>query len=106
MANRLDLQTAFEKILGSRNVYFQPPESVKLKYPAIVYSIKDIKKEFANNLSYIVSPGYEVTLIDKNPDSKYVEGILHLPYCVFDRFFMSDNLNHYVFTIFDLKGGK
>lgn len=104
--DRLDLQAEFERILGSRNVYFQPPESVRMSYPAIVYSLKTIKKDFANNLSYIVSPGYEATLIDKDPDSKYVEDILTLPYCSFDRFFTSDNLNHWTFTLFNLKGGN
>lgn len=105
MVNRPYLQTKFEEILDSRNVYFQPPASVKLKYPAIVYSLKNIAKDYANNLSYIASPGYEVTLIDKNPDSEYVEAILRLPYCQFDRFYQSDNLNHFVFTIYNLKGG-
>ena len=102
--NRLDLQTEFEKILGSHNVYFQPPASVKMQYPAIVYSLKNIEKNFANNLSYIITPGYEVILIDKNPDSIYVEKILKLPYCRFDRHYTSDNLNHFVFTIYN-KGG-
>ena len=32
MASRLKLQTMLEEILGSRNVYFNPPESVKMKY--------------------------------------------------------------------------
>ena len=103
--NRLILQTKFEEILGSPNVYFQPPESVKMKYPAIVYSIKNIEKSFANNLSYILSPGYEAILIDEDPDSEYVEEILRLPYSSFDRHYKSNNLNHWVFTIYNLKGG-
>ena len=53
MSNRLDLQAIFEKILGSRNVYFQPPESVKLNYPAIVYAIKDIETTFDDNKAYL-----------------------------------------------------
>ena len=44
MRNRLDLQKIFEDILGSKNVYFQPPESLKMKYPAIRYSLDDIDK--------------------------------------------------------------
>ena len=103
--NRLDLQTEFEKILESHNVYFQPPASVKMQYPAIVYSLKNIEKNFANNLSYIVTDGYEVILIDKNPDSIYIKKILELPYCGFDRYYTSDNLNHFVFTIYN-KGGQ
>ena len=100
MSNRLDLQAKFEAILGSRNVYFQPPESVKLSYPAIVYAIKDVETTFADNRAYLKAPPYEVTLIDKNPDNVFVEAILDIPYCTFDRHFKADNLNHYVFTLF------
>ena len=100
MSNRLDLQAKFEAILGSRNVYFQPPESVKLSYPAIVYAIKDVETTFADNRAYLKAPSYEVTLIDKNPDNVFVEAILDIPYCIFDRHFKVDNLNHYVFTLF------
>ena len=100
MSNRLDLQATFEKILGSRNVYFQPPESVKLNYPAIVYAIKDVETAFADNRAYLKAPSYEVTLIDKNPDNAFVEAILDIPYCTFDRHYKADNLNHYVFTLF------
>ena len=99
MASRLELQTTFEGVLGSRNVYFQPPESVKIQYPAIVYKLAAIRVDHANNRAYKNSPSYEATLIDKNPDSKYVEKLLELPYCSFDRSFASDNLNHFVFTI-------
>ena len=100
MSNRLDLQAKFEAILGSRNVYFQPPESVKLSYPAIVYAIKDVETTFADNRAYLKAPSYEVTLIDKNPDNAFVEAILDIPYCTFDRHYKVDNLNHYVFTLF------
>ena len=100
MSNRLDLQAKFEAILGSRNVYFQPPVSVKLSYPAIVYAIKDVETTFADNRAYLKAPSYEVTLIDKNPDNVFVEAILDIPYCTFDRHFKADNLNHYVFTLF------
>ena len=100
MSNRLDLQATFEKILGSRNVYFQPPMSVKLNYPAIVYAIKDVETTFADNRAYLKAPSYEVTLIDKNPDNVFIEAILDIPYCTFDRHYKADNLNHYVFTLF------
>ena len=52
MPSRLELQTLLEEILGSRNVYFQPPESVKMNYPAIVYSLDDIENSFANDGVY------------------------------------------------------
>ena len=100
MANRLGLQAEFEEILGSRNVYFQPPSSVIIKYPAIVYAIKDVETTFADNRAYLKAPSYEVTLIDKNPDNVFIEAILDIPYCTFDRHYKADNLNHYVFTLF------
>ena len=100
MSDRLNLQTELETILGSRNVYFQPPSSVRMQYPAIVYSQKDIEKRSANDGVYQKLPSYEVILIDKNPDSKFVDKILELPYCSFDRHYESDNLNHDVFTLY------
>ena len=39
MGTRLELQNKLEELLGSRHVYFQPPESVKMEYPAIKYSM-------------------------------------------------------------------
>ena len=100
MSDRLNLQTELETILGSRNVYFQPPSSVRMQYPAIVYSRKDIEKRSANDGVYQKLPSYEVILIDKNPDSKFVDKILELPYCSFDRHYESDNLNHDAFTLY------
>ena len=100
MASRLELQSKFEDVLGSRNVYFQPPSSVRMQYPAIVYSRKDIEGRFANDKIYRKLPCYEAILIDKNPDSEFIDKILDLPYCSFDRHNEADNLNHDVFTIF------
>ena len=100
MANRAFLQTKFEEILGSRNVYFQPPSSVKMQYPAIVYSRKAMSNTFADNSLYKSMTTYEVILIDKKPDSEYIEKLMRLPYCGYDRHYEADNLNHDVFTIY------
>ena len=100
MASRLQLQTELEELLGSKNVYYQPPASVKMSYPAIVYSRNDIRNDFANNDVYSQNRSYEVIVIDKNPDSEIVDRISQLPMCRFDRHYTSDNLNHDVFTLF------
>ena len=100
MSSRLDLQTILEGILGSRNVYFQPPSSVRMQYPAIVYARKDVEKRSADDMAYRKLPSYELVLIDKNPDSEFVDKLLDLPYCSFDRHYESDNLNHDVFTLY------
>lgn len=98
--SRIELQDVLESLLGSRNVYFQPPESIKLQYPAIVYCLNDIKPTHANNGKYLWNHNYTLTLIDKDPDSEFVEMILQLPLCRFDRHYKSDNLNHFVFSLY------
>ena len=100
MATRIDLQNVLEELLGSRNVYYQPPESLKMNYPAIVYARKTIDNSYANNSVYKQNYAYEITVIDKNPDSEIVNKISKLPTCRFDRHFKSDNLNHDVFTLY------
>ena len=37
MARRLELQNLLANLLGTNNVYFQPPPTVQMEYPAIVY---------------------------------------------------------------------
>ena len=100
MANRPHLQTVLEEILGSRNVYFMPPENVRMNYPAIRYSLGSIDKLHANDETYKLLTAYEVTLIDKNPDTEFLAPILALRYCSFNRFYRADNLNHWVFTLY------
>lgn len=100
MGSRLELQTMLEEILGSRNVYFQPPESIKMRYPAIRYSRKIIDNVHASNGVYGQRLAYELIYIDEDPDSDMVIKLSKLPYCEFDRTYPSDNLNHYVFTLY------
>ena len=100
MPSRIELQTMLEELLGSRNVYYQPPASLRMQYPAIVYSRSKIENEFANNLVYKRAVAYDVTVIDKNPDSEIVEKVSFLPLCKHDRHYTSDNLNHDVFTLY------
>ena len=100
MANRLNLQTLLEEIMGNRNVYFQPPESLKLNYPAIVYERNNINNTFADNIVYKQDWQYAITVIDSNPDSEIVKKVSMLPGVRFSRHFKSDNLNHDVFLIY------
>lgn len=100
MASRLELHEVLCEILESRNVYFQPPESVKMQYPAIVYSRRSIDNIHANNSVYMQNNSYELTLIHRDPDNDIVEKLSKLPTCKFDRHFVSDNLNHYTYTLY------
>ena len=100
MASRLDLHEILCGVLNSRSCYFQPPSSVRMQYPAIRYSIKDVEKRSADDIAYRKLPCYELILIDKNPDSEFIEKLLDLPYCSYDRHYESDNLSHDVFTLY------
>lgn len=104
--DRLDLDEVLATVLnltasdGDRHIYYNPLPSVRMKYPAIKYSLNNLNTNFANNGVYRITPSYQVTLIDTNPDSIYVEKIMQIPYCRFDRFYIADNLNHWTFTIY------
>lgn len=100
MNRRLELHELLVEILGSRNVYFQPPVNVRMKYPAIVYSRNDVDNQHADNLPYIQKIGYQIIVVDKDPDSEIVGKVAQLPLCRYDRHYNSDNLNHDVFSIY------
>ena len=101
MSRRRELQQKLTDVLGGGKVYFQPPESVKLTYPCIVYSLSDIEPQYADDKTYRLHDKYQVTLITKDPDQDKVrEFLLSLPSCRFDRRFVNDNLYHDVFDIY------
>lgn len=101
MAGRLQLHEELCKILGNRNVYFQPPESIKMSYPCIRYSkgTPDLKK--ANNKLYSTTNRYEGVVIDHDPDSTIADDIVaHFQMCSLGTSYRAENLNHTPFTIY------
>ena len=100
MGQRVDLHKKLCDILGTTNVYFQPPETIKIKYPCIIYERSSNNVKFADDNPYTTRRRYTLTVIDKDPDSELPDKISMLPLCTSDRMFTSDNLNHYVFNIY------
>lgn len=100
MRGRLNLQTLLEELLGTGNVYFQPPESFKLNYPCIIYRRNSGKTQFANNKPYTHRLEYTLTVIDKDPDSEIPGKVAMLPMCTFERHYIADNLNHDIYNIY------
>lgn len=100
MATRLELHGLLVDMLGSSNVYFQPPESIKMEYPCIVYIRDNWDKQYADNETYRQQRRYQVTVMDRNPDSEIPDKVAALPLCSYDRFFAVDDLNHDVFNLF------
>lgn len=98
---RSELQAILEGIEGVRKVYFQPPPSVKLVYPCIVYSKNYINVNRADNMPYRLEDSYTITVIDSDPDTDIPRKLLFaLPLCRPDRDFVANNLNHYTHTLY------
>ena len=100
MSSRLELDVILRALLGSDNVYYQPPESYKMRYTAIKYSVNDIYNRNADDLKYSKKTRYEVVVISKKPDDPVIDKILELPYSSYDRHYNSDGLNHDVITLY------
>jgi hypothetical protein len=100
MAPRIQLQQKLKEILGSDNVYFQPPANVQMQYPCIIYHRDYASTEFAGNEPYKTVKRYMVTVVDQDPDSAIPDRLALLPMCTFNRFYTADNLNHDVYNLF------
>lgn len=106
MNRRLKLHDILCEILECPNkgqecrAYFQPPATVKMRYPAIVYALNDIENTFADDRVYLSIRNYLITVIDSDPDSSLIGKVASLPTSRFNRHYTKDNLNHDVFTIF------
>jgi hypothetical protein len=71
-----------------------------MDYPCIVYARDDSQSEYAGNRPYARTKRYQVTVIDRNPDSDLPDTVEELPLCSFNRHFAANNLNHYVFNLY------
>lgn len=100
ISRRTELQTLLETTLGSRNVYFQPPETIKMNYPCIIYYRSAYDSNYANDNPYNKQAQYTILVVDKNPDSLILDKILKLRMCRSERHYTKDNLNYDVFNIY------
>ena len=99
--NRTDLDARLRDLLKTTNVYFQPPASIKLKYPCIIYNLTAIPALYADNRVYKTHRRYQVTYVTSDPDDAFIDTMLESFEMVsFDRHFTSDRLNHYIFTLY------
>ena len=83
------------------NVYFQPPESIKLRYPCCIYKLSRAQMVKADNKVYKYTRAYDLTFIDHDPDVEWDKIVTNkFDYAAFDRRFVSENLNHWSFTLY------
>lgn len=100
MGQRLQLHDLLKEALGSDHVYFQPPATVEMQFPCIVYTRDREDSKFAGNNPYTLVAGYQVTVIDRNPDSEIPRKIAKLPSCRHSAYFTKDNLHHDIYKIY------
>lgn len=99
MASRTDLHTLLVTLLGSSFVYFQPPPDFLMQYPCIVYNRSDVDIKHADNTPFVNTKQYQVTVIDRDPDSLIPDKIAALPSSSYLRFYEQDGLNHDVYNL-------
>lgn len=101
MGTRIQLHEKLLATFGGNQIYFQPPPTIKMSYPAIVYNFAGYYERSADNKKYVTEKRYTVTFIHKDPDDTYAGEMYDIfPMCSFDRRFVNDNLYHDVYTIY------
>ena len=95
------LSRRLHEILGSDEVYFQKPESKKMRYPAVIYDRSDVLSFRADDKRYLKFDRYMVTFIHKDADNSLTDSFPDLlEYCEYDRTYKSEDLYHDVFTVY------
>lgn len=98
---RVKLHDTLKYYLGSKEVYYDPPETITMSYPAIVYTLSNIGANYADNKRYMNMTSYSVTLIRKDDDDDILDRILaEVENVRYDRPFIANGLHHDVFTVF------
>src|SRR5690606_5448971 len=99
MGTRLELHE--DLLQFAPNVYFQPPSGFRMKYPCIVYNKVNKSTSLANNSIYLSKQGYNLMVIDQDPDSKIADNVgEHFQYCSINQYYTVDNLNHTTLTLY------
>ena len=100
MGTRLEFQALLEALQEGVSVYFQPPTNVQMSYPAIVFNRDYRKVDFADNAPYFQTIRYQVTVIDKDPDSAIPNLVGALPMTTYVRHYTTASLNHDIYSVY------
>lgn len=100
LEKRLELHEILCDVLGSRNVYFQPPENLKMKFPCIIYEHDNNYIAHADNRKYSKMRKYTITIVTNDPDTDIPEKLDEIPFTEFNRRFVADNMHNIVYSIY------
>lgn len=97
--DRLKLHTILSGYIKDTPQY-QPPGTLYLQYPSLVYHVIDIETDYANNEIYSATIVYEVTYISRDvTDNTPFQMIAEIPYTTFSNAYVVDKLNHTLLNI-------
>lgn len=89
------------KSCGVSNVYFEPPQDIRMKYPCVVFRRGVISSRSADNRVYKRDDAYDLVHICRDPDSKTVHAILdEFQMIRHVRHFTADGLHHDQFKLY------
>ena len=101
MNKRLELHEKLKALIGNENVYFQPPATVQLSYPCVIYNVGSGDAKRADDMVYSYINSYDLIFIYKKPNIEIIEQVLtSLPMCRMTRAYVASNLNHYAFSVY------
>lgn len=96
--SQAELQALLAGLEGVEKAYFQAPTT--LVYPCILYQRSDSWVSRADNVRYLFWKRYDVTVMDRNPASIIPDQVEALPHSSFDRFYVVEGINHFVFQLY------
>lgn len=99
MKDRLALHDLLSSIAG-KNVYYQPPSNITMKYPCVVYNRSRINNIHADDSVYYQNNRYDITVISRDSEEPIIDKVSKLQTCSYDRSYTQDNLYHTTFNIF------
>ena len=100
--NRLELHEFLSGVMSAcgeePHLYFQPPETVKLEYPCIIYRLATMTSDYADDDPYRIRIAFDITYITRSPTSNVPSSLVKAHKFAFDRYYVSDNLHHYTYV--------
>lgn len=97
---RLELHQKLAALLGSANVYHQPPENLALRFPAIIYERVDYDVEYADNIPYHATRKWQISVVSQEPSNPVVDSLMEWPTADFKTSYVVDRMRHDVVNIY------
>lgn len=89
------------KELGVNNIYIDPPENKRMKYPCVRVRLNTGRTRYADNKPHIFTPSWEIIYIGYEPDEEMVNNIMFaFSRISYTRHYTADGLHHNSFILY------